>query len=355
MQSPTYKQILPYIEKGLVKERSHPCNPAIKIFCYTEECVYSKAWDDITLECRGLILNTLTDEVMARPFRKFFNWGELSEDEQSLLSKDKHYSVEEKLDGSLGILYWYNDKPCIATKGSFDSDQSVWATEWFRQNINYSYMPGRTELFEIIYPENRIVVNYPESGLSHLATIQKDTGNTVISEPIVGCKTRALCDVLPIDALCKQDKDNAEGYVLYFHETGTRVKVKFPNYVEKHMHVTGLSTKMIWRAMCKYDGELMNVRVVDILHDIPDELHDWADSVVKDICMDYYVVLKTVISELAPHEKVMATKSRKDIAEVVMSTTYPGLGFMWVDLKAKQLDKQIMRTIEPHGSKTFKY
>src|SRR3989304_2634754 len=73
---------------------------------------------------------------------------------------------------SLGILYWLNDKPWITTRGSFTSDQALWATDWFRKNINCDNLPkDLTLLFEIIFDMNRIVVKYDFEGLVFLAAI----------------------------------------------------------------------------------------------------------------------------------------------------------------------------------------
>ena len=129
----TYEQIKPYIDKKLVGMGFHPENPDVRIFNYTQQCQFDKAWDDITKQCRGLILNVKTGEVLARPFPKFFNYGEHVEKGWPIPTETPE--VYEKLDGSLGILYYLNGKPWIATRGSFTSDQAVWATNWWRKNV----------------------------------------------------------------------------------------------------------------------------------------------------------------------------------------------------------------------------
>jgi hypothetical protein len=53
----------------------------------------------------------------------------------------------------------------VATRKRFNSEQSIWATDWIRKNANFSVMrPGWTYLFEIIYPDNRVIIQYPHSG-----------------------------------------------------------------------------------------------------------------------------------------------------------------------------------------------
>lgn len=121
---PTYDQIKPYIEKKLVSVQVHPNRENIKIFNYTQTCQFARAWDDITMQCRGLVLDTDSGRVIANPFPKFFNYDEH-------LAKGGTIPVEEprvyeKLDGSLGILYFMDGEWWVATRGSFASEQAIW-------------------------------------------------------------------------------------------------------------------------------------------------------------------------------------------------------------------------------------
>ena len=62
------------LEKGYVRKQQHPEAP-LWIYNYTVEAQYERVWNDITLQCRGLILGH-DYAVVARPFGKFFNLGE---------------------------------------------------------------------------------------------------------------------------------------------------------------------------------------------------------------------------------------------------------------------------------------
>jgi len=57
MEIPTYEEIKPYIEKKLVSEQVHPEAPNLHIFNYTQACQFSQSWDDVTRQCRGLIMD----------------------------------------------------------------------------------------------------------------------------------------------------------------------------------------------------------------------------------------------------------------------------------------------------------
>ena len=74
----------------------------------------------------------------------------------------KSFEAFEKLDGSMGVLYIMPDgEKAIASRGSFVSDQAKFATEYLNEKYSeVRFLPQYTYLFEIIYPENRIVLDY---------------------------------------------------------------------------------------------------------------------------------------------------------------------------------------------------
>jgi len=90
----------------------------LTLFNYSPEVQYAGDWNPFELMSRGLILSR-SGEVVARPFDKFFNYGEGGQFPTHPL-----VSVTEKMDGSLGILYRHDGLHKIATRGSFDSDQA---------------------------------------------------------------------------------------------------------------------------------------------------------------------------------------------------------------------------------------
>lgn len=125
------------------------------LFNYSRQAMYSNEWNPFERICRGLIIQKNTGEIVARPFDKFWNYGE-----DGHFPKGFAQETTEKIDGSLGILY-RNSGYKIATRGSFDSEQSVWATEFLEKNFDLIYLSENlTLLFEIVYPGDRHVVDY---------------------------------------------------------------------------------------------------------------------------------------------------------------------------------------------------
>jgi RNA ligase len=160
---------------GHVRVQAHPELP-LTIYNYTEQCAYSGAWNAVTLTCRGLIADERGD-ILARPLPKFFNHDQ---PEAPVIALDEPVVVTDKADGSQGIIYPTPDGPAVATRGSFASDQALHATGLLRSRYGGWNPPAfLTVLVEIVYPTNRIVLDY--AGLDDLlllGAVDVETGRT---------------------------------------------------------------------------------------------------------------------------------------------------------------------------------
>lgn len=243
------------IDGGYVRTQRHP-ELDLGIYNYTERAVHTKTWTPVTKACRGLIADNTTGEVLARPFAKFWNTTEHTDAELAALAAEP-VEVWEKVDGSLAVLYSVpgaaDSHPyAIATRGSFTSVQAQHATEVLRKRYP-DYVPpaGVTVLFEIIYPENRIVVDY--AGLDDLVLlggVDIATGRSVpFAELRAGWPGPAV-KRYPYsslaEALAAPELPNLEGYVIRFVDSDVRVKAKFADYVRLHRLLTGITVRTVW-------------------------------------------------------------------------------------------------------------
>ena len=97
--------------RGYISARRHPTEP-LTIYNYTAKCQYAPLWTPETRHCRGLIVHD-GGRIVARPFPKFFNFEEHSRSE---IAFSKPFTVAEKIDGSLGVLYPDGDGWAIASR-----------------------------------------------------------------------------------------------------------------------------------------------------------------------------------------------------------------------------------------------
>lgn len=227
------------LEERYLNCQKHPTSE-LYIYNYSAKAQYDRLWNEITLACRGLILDE-EGNVVARPFPKFFNLGEY--DGQKV--PNSPFEVYEKMDGSLGISYVLDGKVQIATRGSFTSDQSVVANEMLQDKYYDAISKmkdGITYLFEIIYPESRIVVDYGiEEKLVLLAMIDIETGEDLTLENIGFPLVKKYDGINDINVLNLLEEENREGFVIKYSD-GYRLKVKFEEYVRLHRIITHVST-----------------------------------------------------------------------------------------------------------------
>ncbi len=161
------------VAEKLITKRKHPAHP-LWIYNYSPSAVNLKPdeWPEALNDCRGLIL-TEDGTIVGRPFRKFWNF---EPNRDNLIVDGELPVVYEKLDGSLGILCFYQGERIYATRGSFESDQAKWFQNKLRSSSYPPYEPGLTYCFEIIYPANRIVVDYGDSEEVVLLAVLCDDG-----------------------------------------------------------------------------------------------------------------------------------------------------------------------------------
>lgn len=330
------------IEGGYVVARRHPSAP-LTIYNYTAKAQYDRMWNETTLACRGLICNDAGD-VVARPFSKFFNLEQI----ESL--PNESFRVYEKYDGSLGILYWMNGEPFIATRGSFDSEQALRATAMLRAFDTAQLNRDYTYLFEIIYPENRVVVNYGSwCGLVLLAVIETKSGNEMPihldGEPVFAQFPTAtlLQGVHSVSELKQLKRSNSEGFVVHF-SGGARVKVKMDEYVRLHKLLTGISEKMILEEYL-----MTGVDLKPLLERVPDEFYDWVYEVVQRFIYEFAKIECAASNVL--DEAARTCKTRKAYAEAFAQTPYQHILFKMLD--GRDYSDLIWRMLKPE-TKVFR-
>lgn len=329
-------------EERWVRTQNHPTLD-LKIYNYTEKAQFDQHWDNITSQCRGLITNS-AGTVIARPFEKFHNYNP-----SDSLPYDQEVIVTDKMDGSLGISYIWGGQFGIATRGSFDSEQARHATNL----LNTKYADFRhtmlanadeTFLFEIIYPANRIVVDYGDwDDLVLLGSRNIEDGSETPPEHWVqwkGPKTRTFPYKSLREALEAPQRPNAEGLVVYFVEKGTRVKIKQDDYVALHKIVTGLTERRVWEIY----GEGKSLQ--DMLEIVPDEWHTWLAETYNKINSEFLAIVYSAHREF---QEVMSDLpldyARKDFAFKAKNYENPSLLFSILD--GRNIFESVWKMVKP--------
>ncbi|HEY8750033.1 MAG TPA: RNA ligase [Tepidisphaeraceae bacterium] len=221
-------------------------------FMYTNGCRFENRWDVFSLISRGLILDTAAKRVVATPFPKFFNFGELF-----ATLPDEPFEVTEKIDGSLGVLFHHAGRWRVATKGSLISDQAAWATDYVAQRVDVNQLvPGTTYLVEIVYRLNRIVIKYDFEELILLGAYD-ESGCELPRSELQAIATNANLRLVAAHSYSSVDQllelarglpRDREGFVLKFG-SGLRIKLKGEQYCRIHKLISQCTPLALWEAM----------------------------------------------------------------------------------------------------------
>lgn len=317
------------VASGAITRARHPKLP-YSIYKYSNATVWKKEWNDVTMASRGLVVNDETNEIVARPFSKFFNYNEVSAPAHLMKGR---ISVTEKLDGSLGIGFNSPDGFQITTAGGFQSTQGAHATKLYndRYNGKWEPRPDVTYMWEIIYPENRIAVNYGEEDDIHMiGAVSIKTGKSIPLNEITEWNWKKATEHNDFNDLksvtSSEDRANHEGYIVHYLDSDTRVKFKHEEYLRHHRISTGVNSRRVWEIL--KNGE----NVKEWLKDIPEEFEEYvnAKKVVLQAEFDrrmqakraeYDAFAKTLPEDITPRD--FATEVQKQIPHI------KGFAFRW--------------------------
>lgn len=366
------------IDEKYVRTQVHPVLP-LTIYNYTEHAQYDRVWNDVTRLCRGLIVRGGT-EVVARPFSKFFNHGEPG---AAALDLDAPAHISDKMDGSLGILYPLGDgtptfnhrRLSVATRGSFMSEQAQHAARLLAEKYpDYWPQDGITTLVEIVYPQNRIVLNYEDQDdLYLLGGVDIATG-TVFAPDLMPNWTGPVAEVISApslrEALLLPPRENREGIVVRVgHDM---VKLKQADYVALHRILTTTSARNIWEHLAvnavshlvtepKQWAKFLGIgpdRAAQVaaagpdwmdkmLHKVPDEFFEWFRSTISTLNGKVDQIRAEVENAFLKAE----SPDRKTFALAVKDHPHAGILFSMMD--GRDITPNLWKAVYPEAERPW--
>lgn len=253
----------------------------LRLYDYNSYGIYDHGWSDVAMLSRGLVLDLKNKKVVAMPFVKFFNWSEATTE-----LPNTEFTAYKKYDGSLGICYWYEKGGYwrVNTRGSFESDQAIWATEWLKpqSHITDEFKKGDTYLFEIIYPTNKIVITYNFSGLVLLGAYHENGQEykRYELEDLAANTALRLADIHNFSSveemIEKSDElpSDEEGWVVHY-PCGYRVKIKGSEYCRIHRLISNCTPLSVWASFVAMDD------FETLKKDLPEEFRVDIDNMLK--------------------------------------------------------------------------
>ena len=142
--------------------------------------------NELLEECRGLMFNAKTGELVSRGYHKFFNLGERSDP----IDWSKPYKILMKMDGSMVRAVPRVDGQLgfrLATRAGL-TDVAAQAEAYLAGKASFVdelLWNGITPIFEWCSRKNRVVVDYPEDRLILTGARFNDTGKYLSYEALV--------------------------------------------------------------------------------------------------------------------------------------------------------------------------
>lgn len=203
----------------------------------------------IVRECRGLVLEANTFEVVAKSFYRFFNQGEVRAEDNKF--NWNNFSIASKEDGSLILVYNYKGNWRVNTRGSFANglvNESGQTWEYFvRELIDDVELEEIDEnitlVFEFCSIHNKVVRHYPENKLYLLSAFNRKTLTEYshewcdVTAKHLGCNRPEFHNFTSlqeiIEFLEKHPDNTFEGFVLK-DDKNNRLKIKNKGYLRLH-------------------------------------------------------------------------------------------------------------------------
>jgi T4 RnlA family RNA ligase len=311
--------------------RHNPLGYSVANYTVNFESTFPPVVDEnaaILRECRGLVLNTATGEVISRRYHKFFNSGEKPETREENVDLSQPHMLLEKLDGSMITPLWLGNIEDIDPEALFwctkagVTDIGDMAGEFVKANPHYArwsvmvMYAGYTPIFEFCSRKNKIVVDHPVDRLVLTAVRHNITGEM---------KKAELSGIEVVQPHSGEIQDNEEGYVIRF-EDGHMIKMKSETYLRLHRALDSM----------RFEKDVIRLIVDEKLDDLkgvlaPD-LAANADAFASQIFTNLFRIADDVYWQtVTAYDNLNGSKKRFAL-EVAKGNSYSSFMFKMFDL-----------------------
>ena len=298
----------------------------------------------IVREARGIIIDLDKCQVICRGFDKFNNPHEPGAKIDLDNFNWNNFRVEDKLDGSiikayykpyrgvmaddLGIHGWWAwaTNACINAFEAPLSGQSKYRNfgELIESAMNFGDIPFNdlnpdfTYIFELISPDNQVVIKYPYTKLIHIGTRNNITGeeyriNIGIEQPDVYEVGNSLDDCMAAANRLNQNSANVnkEGFVVV-DDQWHRVKVKSPEYLVAHKlwNNGNISKENALKWLMDYDSHQIDPNMTGLMATI--KYYDYQMAELTYQIDQYITYVRALYEEYSHDRKAVALKIKND-------------------------------------------
>lgn len=205
---------------------------------------------------------------------------------------------------------------------------------------DYDFKEGWTYHFELIHPDNQIVLNYgDERKLVLLAIIDNITGKDVdiYSDEFKFDKPKLYSYETLLDVNILNKDGLHEGVVVNYGSY--RLKYKTDEYIRLHRIVTEFTPKRVWEA-------LSNGQRIDRMN-IPEEFIKWLDETERKLLLEYNELFDKINQVLAD----TVNMTNKEIALSDDEAIKEMREYIFAVRSGKDVKAKVWKAIKPKGEK----
>lgn len=298
------------------------------VFSGEEDITYDNFWDmydGFYMECRSLVINVATDELVLTPFRKFRNINECEENSLDNIAKKiknaSNVEISNKLDGSMQSATYYRGQYIMAGSMALDVENSWRLADGYKMlDERYQAMlydnDWLTFIFEYISMKDAHVVNYrkEQEGLYLIGARDVRDGSELTYKEIselakeYDILTTELYDKT-LDQVMKEvsvhKSNEKEGFVINID--GYKVKIKCDDYVNIHKVLSAVSSinliikniaddtfdDMLSKIPQSYRDRVLKVSEVifKYIHDTDTQVRKYIDNAPKTSIKDFMIYI----------------------------------------------------------------
>jgi len=330
---------------------------------YRPEVTFYDLWNEFYMETRGVVIDLYEMKLVSAPYRKFFNLNEkpITDIDRvlKLMSKANKVIIKNKEDGSMISCSKYKDDLVVSTPGSLDSDQAIWSKKFLNEHYPdlVTKMPSDlTFIFEAIYPDNRIVVDYKGKENLILTNIRNNLTGRLLSEELVEQYAKEYNFQIPekettgLLELMEKAKDRElypasekEGWVFVIKtdEEELLFKLKCDDYCELHKIMSFASSpKIIFNAIKEGNIDDMLSKIPKEFKDIPLKVANIVYNHIYKVEAEVKNILDKIPTSICYTQKEVETylDFLKFIEEKIVSALNPKL--------AKNIHTEVIQAIK---------
>lgn len=313
-------------------------------------------WTQVNKYLRSIIYRKSDYKILSSGFCKFVNYSE-NPDNFPPPNDLVDSFILNKEDGSLMIVDFVNSQLNIRTRGtssyitlenSKDFEVALKKYQliepWLKNHDHFSL------LFEIVTPNQRIVLDYPEIDLFLIGVMNKETLE-LVSQKVLDCYSMEMCVPRPkyyhFDTLSElmttiKDAEGIEGCCLY--KGGDIWKIKSLQYLRLHQFKSNATFKNLLELYSEQDFPNFKTFKKFILDQFDWECWQMVEEIVENICESKKVVDKE-ITDVTVFVNENKNLTDKEFAIKVKDEQWKSLAFSIRKGKALQ-DKTIKNLIK---------